>query len=395
MAIDRARIAGLARRPGAAADIALAAALAALAVADVLGDGRDARSTVALLLGGLGMTVPLAWRRSRPVLAAVVVAVALLGIYTVDDPPDAIWQLVALLVSVYSAAAHASLRPALAGAGALAVATGVSIAIDPSDELANIAPTLLIFVGIPFAAGRALHSRASAAESARRDAASAVREERARIARELHDVIAHSITVIAVQADAADAALQRDPARAPEPLAVVRRTARDAMAEMRNLLELLRTDDTAVAMVPQPGLSRLGELAEQLGRTGLPVRLDADLDGATVPPGIDLAAYRIVQEALTNVVRHAQASHAEVVVRGDRAGLSVQVRDDGRGGPAGAGGHGLVGMRERVALYGGELEAGGGDGGGFTGTGDGFPLSRVIRVLVADDQELVRTGLAS
>ena len=220
-----------------------------------------------------------------------------------------------------------------------------------------------------------------------------MREERARIARELHDVVAHSITVIAVQADAADAALRRDPARALEPLAVVRRTARDAMSEMRHLLELLRTDDAAVAMVPQPGLSRLGELADQLGRTGLPVRVDAHLDGATVPPGVDLAAYRIVQEALTNVVRHAQASSAEVVVRGDRAGLSVQVRDDGRGGPAAAGGHGLVGMRERVALYGGELEAGAADGRRLRGPRD-LPAERVIRVLVADDQELVRTGLA-
>ena len=374
MAPPNPRRAGLLRRLRGGADVALAAGLAAFAVVDVLADGRDAPATVALLLGALGMTMPLAWRRTRPLLAAAVIAIALVGIYTVEDPPDAIWQLVSLLVAVYAVAAHASLRPALAGAGALSAAVSLTIAIDPSDELANIPPTLIVFVGIPFAAGRALRSRASAAETAHRDAEVAVREERARIARELHDVIAHSITVIAVQADAADAALRRDPALVAEPLAVVRRTARDAMSEMRHLLELLRTDDAGVAMLPQPGLSRLGELADQLGRTGLPVRVDAQLDGATVPPGVDLAAYRIVQEALTNVVRHAQASSAEVVVRGDRDGLSVQVRDDGRGGPAAAGGHGLVGMRERVALYGGELEAGAAEGGGFAVRAT-FPLT--------------------
>ncbi len=341
-------------------DAVFAVLLGILAVADVTTDGRGAQSTVALVLAAAVVTLPLAWRRTRPVLAGAGVAVGLVSVYTVPDPPDAVWQLLAIIIAAYSLAAYAPGRSALLGAVLLTTAIVISISVDPSDELANVPPTLVIFVAIPFGAGRALRGRTADASAAQARAAEAVGAERARIARELHDVVAHSITVIAVQADAAEAALARDPARALEPLSVIKHTARDALAEMRHLLTLLRTDGTPVdPLVPQPGLAGLPELAVQLRRSGLEVELRGTGPHA-VPPGVDLAAFRIVQEALTNVVKHAGAGRAVVEVRDDPGELRLEVRDDGDGpaGRAGAGGHGLVGMRERVALYGGRLEAG-------------------------------------
>jgi signal transduction histidine kinase len=195
----------------------------------------------------------------------------------------------------------------------------------------------------------------------------AVLSERGRIARELHDIVAHAISVIAVQADAANRLLGHDPTRAREPLAAVQATARSALAEMRQLVGLLREGDTQeVPLEPQPGLAELEPLIEDARQFGLPVELE--IDGLTRPLGstVDLAAYRIVQEALTNVRKHAGPAQARVRIRYETDGLDIEILDNGRGGdPTRNGGHGLIGIRERVGLLGGRLEAGPRVDGGF------------------------------
>jgi signal transduction histidine kinase len=198
-------------------------------------------------------------------------------------------------------------------------------------------------------------------------ARAAVAEERARIARELHDVVAHSVSVIAVQTGSIRHRLRTErPAEAAE-LSGVEQTARQALAEMRRMLGLLRADDEGLSLAPQPGMDEVQRLVDQVRETGLPVQLEIEGDRRPLAPGVDLAAYRILQEALTNVMKHAGPSHARVAVRFGERTVELEVADDGRGPSAGAngGGHGLIGMRERVALYGGSLETRPGADGGF------------------------------
>jgi signal transduction histidine kinase len=214
-----------------------------------------------------------------------------------------------------------------------------------------------------------LTARAERAEREREtEARAAAAEERARIAREMHDVVAHSLSVMVVQAGAAEAMLDADPERARRPLAAVQQTGRSALTELRRMLGVLREmADEGPGLAPQPGLSALDELARQVREAGLPVNVRVEGEPRPLPPGIDLSAYRIVQEGLTNALKHAGPATAEVVVRYGPRELELVVRDDGRGrGPsANGGGHGLLGMRERVALYGGDLTAGPRPEGGF------------------------------
>ena len=194
------------------------------------------------------------------------------------------------------------------------------------------------------------------------NARAAVAGERARIARELHDVVAHSVSVMVVQAGAAEEVLGADPVKAREPLRSVQDTGRQALVELRRLLGVLRTDHSEAALAPQPGLDQVGALAAQVREAGLAVELRVDGARDGIPAGVDLAAYRIVQEALTNVLKHATASHAAVHVGYRPDAIELQVLDDGHG-PIGAGhdgagtGQGLIGMRERASLYGGVVEA--------------------------------------
>lgn len=193
------------------------------------------------------------------------------------------------------------------------------------------------------------------------EARAAVAEERARIAREMHDVVAHSLSVMVVQAEAAEAMLEVDPQRAHRPLAAVQDTGRAALADLRRMLGALRQADAdGPDMAPQPGLAGLEALADHVRDAGLPVDLRVEGDPRPLPPGIDLSAYRIVQEGLTNVLKHAGPARAEVVVSYGPDEIALRVTDDGVGPPGDGrnGGHGLVGMRERVAVYGGELTAG-------------------------------------
>jgi signal transduction histidine kinase len=239
----------------------------------------------------------------------------------------------------------------------------------------------LIFIpvdfGISWAAGFALRERAEKAEAAEiravqaereREAAArvAVAEERARIARELHDIVAHAVSVMVLQVGAVRHRLPDERAADREALRGVERAGRTALTEMRRLLAAMRRDGDDVEFTPQPGLDGLDSLLEEIGRAGLPVELHVDGEPFPLPRGVDLSAYRIVQEGLTNTLKHARASDVDVTVRYRPDELEIEVRDNGQGTATSDGlGHGLVGIRERVKLYGGEMTAGTATGGGF------------------------------
>jgi signal transduction histidine kinase len=209
--------------------------------------------------------------------------------------------------------------------------------------------------------------RAELAEREREERARrAVADERARIARELHDVVGHSVSVMTVQASAVRVRLDDDQGQVREALEVVERTGREALAEMRRMVGVLRHADEAPALAPQPSLEQIETLVARTREAGLPVELRIEGDPIELPAGIDLTAYRLVQEGLTNAIKHARAQRAEVLVRYAAGEVEVTVSDDGRGGGDGdSGGHGLVGIRERVSVYGGRLEAGVRPEGGF------------------------------
>lgn len=202
----------------------------------------------------------------------------------------------------------------------------------------------------------------------RRTRAARSQEERAHIARELHDVVAHSVSVMIVQTGVVRRRIAGDRPQEGDLLEEVEQTGRQAMAEMRRLLGLLRSDDDGIALTPQPGIASLPALVEQLREAGLPVELRIDGDERSLPPGVDVAAYRIAQEALTNALRHGGGAPTRVQVGYGSRRLELAVDDDGPGSaaPDDGRGHGLVGMRERVALYGGRFEAGRRPEGGFS-----------------------------
>jgi signal transduction histidine kinase len=213
----------------------------------------------------------------------------------------------------------------------------------------------------------AAEGRAAQAERERDAATSvAVAEERARIARELHDIVAHSVSVMVLQVGAVRHRLPD--ALAPDRAALqdVEQAGRTALTEMRRLLGAMRQDGEAVDLAPQPGLDRVQSLLDEVRRAGLPVELHIEGEPRLLPPGIDLSAYRIVQEGLTNALKHARAGQADVTLRYAPDEVQIVVRDDGSGAPGNDGpGYGLAGVRERVKIYGGEMSAGSVNGGGF------------------------------
>ena len=257
-------------------------------------------------------------------------------------------------------------RQAVAG---LAIAVAVVVLIvrnDPAgspDDYFGIPFILTAVWVVGFALGRNLEQTRKAEQRAR----SAVGEERARIARELHDVVGHSVSVMTVQASAVRRLLRPEQEREREALLVVEQTGREALAEMRRMVGVLRRPEEAPALAPQPSLEHLDKLVDQVREAGLPVEVRIEGSPAPLPPGVDLTAYRLVQEGLTNALKHARATSAEVLVKYGDDAVEVVVSDDGRGdGDGAAGGHGLVGMRERVSVYGGELHAGPRPDGGYS-----------------------------
>jgi signal transduction histidine kinase len=279
-----------------------------------------------------------------------------------------------------------------ARAGLVVVLAGAAIVVEqrPGHTVAQLVFVPLLF-GVCWLAGFALRERAEQAEAAEQRAALAERErevaqrerdvaerereasariavaeERARIARELHDVVAHSVSVMVLHAGAIRHKLPDSSAEDREALRGVEQAGRTALAEMRRLLGAMRRQGEGAELEPQPGLADLSRLVRDVDRAGLPVRLHVDGEPFPLPRALELSAYRIVQEGLTNSLKHARASHAEVTVRYGREGLQIDVVDDGTAAPPDDGlGHGLVGIRERVKIYGGEMTAGAAPAGGF------------------------------
>jgi signal transduction histidine kinase len=269
-------------------------------------------------------------------------------------------------------------RQAAVGLGIAVAVVFIVVGNDPDRVLGDfIFPPLLLLAGWLGGIGvsQKIEQAHAAEEKARRlelerqaESRAAVAEERARIARELHDVVGHAVSVMTVQASGVRRLLRPDQEREREALEIVEQTGREALAEMRRLVGVLRRPEEAPALAPQPSLRHLDKLVEQAREAGLPVDLQIEGEAKELQAGLDLTAYRLVQEALTNAVKHARATRAEVVVRYGNGVVELLVTDDGRGVPDGtaeSGGHGLVGMRERVSVYGGELEAGPKPEGGY------------------------------
>ena len=211
-----------------------------------------------------------------------------------------------------------------------------------------------------------LQDRAARLERDREEQArAAVTQERGRIARELHDIVAHSVSVMVIQAQAGQRLIS-DAAQAGTAFRSIEASGREALVELRRLLAILRTADDQLVIGPQPGLGSLDSLIEQVREAGLPVDLRVEGQQVPVPPGVDLSAYRIVQEALTNTIKHAGPAKAGVILRYDTSALELEITDTGTGTAPGAGtGHGLIGMRERTTLLGGDLVTGSRDAGGY------------------------------
>jgi signal transduction histidine kinase len=268
---------------------------------------------------------------------------------------------------------------AKAGAGLVIVLVGIVIVVYniPGSQSASDLVFIPLRYVVAWVAGYALRERVEQAEAAEmraalaereRDAAArvAVAEERARIARELHDVVAHAVSVMVLQVGAVRHQLPHALDEDKEALGRVERAGRTALAEMRRLLGAMRRDGDGVELGPQPSLDNLDSLVEEVGRAGLPVRLHVEGDPFPLPRAIDLSVYRIAQEGLTNALKHARASHADVTVHYWPEEVKIEVRDDGVGSSTSDGlGHGLVGIRERVKIYGGEMTSGAAPEGGF------------------------------
>jgi signal transduction histidine kinase len=320
-------------------------------------------------------------RRRVPVgvlgfVAAVCVTLAVIGYAPTLAP------IVAFLIATYTVAAHRGLATSLPlGTGALVVYVVTMIAQGYAFWQAVTNGVLfggVWWVGRSLRLRRAyldeLEARARRLERAREaDARAARAEERSRIARELHDVVAHHVSVMTVQAGAARRILERDPDSVRDALTTIEQMGRTALGEMRRLVGVLRTEAEPVRteLSPQPGVGDVSRLVDQLRETGLQVQLWIEGESRSLSPGVDLAAFRLVQEALTNTLKHAgpQARAWVRIAYADRQ-LRIEVEDDGRGlvaglGRSGSNGHGLMGMRERVALYGGDLRIGPRSGGGF------------------------------
>ena len=364
-------------------DVALAGVVGALGLAEiwvpfpsVLGEGsRVLTSAVVVATAGL-----LVFRRRWP-LPVAVGALSVWPVVFAISPVLVLFfgQFVPMTVAVFSVARYApnDRQRWYGGAAAAAALVFMDLRVDVLQDPSEIAFHWGVFL-IAFTFGSGLRrSEERARESMRRaveaelskaaSAEAAVAEERARIARELHDVVAHALSVMVVQAGAAEQMVD-DPDYVRAALDRIRHTGTSTLAEMRRLVTMLREDDAPGALAPQPSIAHVETLIEDARRSGLEVTFEVEGEQRALPAGLDLAAYRIVQEALTNVRRHASASRAAVRLVYGAENIEIEVTDDGRAGstaePA-SGGHGLIGMRERAGLYGGSVLAAPRTEGGF------------------------------
>jgi signal transduction histidine kinase len=383
--------------PGVIVDAGMGIAAAGLIAVAAWGSPRLIGSTAIagpswlLALLPLLMGVSLVLRRRAPLLMwlAIWAGIALLSLYAVNSLRGLAFMFV-LFAAAYSLGAHASLRCAVAG---LVLTAPVVGAISHSGELglafaqghggkSGVALSFLQLVafwlaGVLVRARRQAVSMAARSAALERQAEQATAAERARIAREMHDIVAHHLSVIVLQAAGARASGR--PAGAT--LEKIENSARQALAETRRLLGVLRDPDEGTELAPQPGIGDLAALAAGVQAAGLPVHLVIDGDLAALPATVDVSVYRIVQEALTNVLKHAGPARAGVTIGCEQDAVTIEVTDDGTAEPgpgAPADGHGLAGMRERAAVFGGELSAGPRPGGGYAvrarlPLGDGLP----------------------
>jgi signal transduction histidine kinase len=321
----------------------------------------------------LAIVVPLLWRRQRPGLVLVISGTALLAYDAAGYPSGLAW--LACYWAVYSYAVHRRRRDAYWPLAVWVAEIVAHLALPARGS--DTAQTALIFLGVTAVVwfrGDAVRSGLVEAERQRElRARQAVADERTRIARELHDVVSQALGVIVMQAGGAGSVPVLEERDARAVLATIEQTGRQAFAEMRRLVGVLRDDDEAAALVPQPTIGEIPALLARLASAGLDVDLETEGTRREVPAGVELSAYRIVQEALTNTLKHSGAGHATVRLSWSQDHLEVEVSD---GGPvagaaapspvrADSGGKGLVGMRERVMLFGGELEAGPSPHGGY------------------------------
>jgi signal transduction histidine kinase len=347
-------------------DRAVAALLTVMLQIEVWVTGPVPHQLVVALLGPL-VTLAVAVRRLHPV--AVGVGAGLLGdvVAGVWGPPSLLSYGLAWICCMYGFAVWSPPRPFAIGLTVIAVG-GLVSAVGPVTFKSSVQFVVVSTVVI-LLVNRVVGDRERRAQIAERerDLASreAVVEERARIARELHDVIAHHVSMIVLQAGAERRVLEQSDSSAREVLETIERSGRSALTETRRLLGMLRSGDDQ-PLAPQPRIGDVPSLISQVRAAGLPVDLVIDGEQRELPAGIELSAYRIVQEALTNALRHAGDANAHVSIHYRPEALEIEVADDGRESPAARpGGHGLAGMRERVALYGGRLDAAREPGGGF------------------------------
>src|SRR4051794_40861074 len=387
------------RRHPLLADAALAAALLGAAILSSrtvislyrLGDpSYDLPSRLEEVVGLAAAIGPLAFRRRAPLVALVGCTAGFLGARVWLGALEQTITVIAVAIAIYSAAAHGRPRWRNVVCSVCVVAMMARLWYETGDQLAPDVPerqlvlaitmlTVLVLFGAVWALGAAIGSgRRRAAELLDRtvelerqreeNARRAVFEERVRIARELHDVVAHHVSVMGVQAGAARVVMDREPSKATAALASVEASSRQAVAELHRLLGFLRQADDADDLVARPGVRQLPGLAASMSDSDLAIQIAVEGEQRPLPPTVDLSAYRIVQEALTNTLKHARASRADVHLRYWPDELEIEIVDNGRGNRAAAtpaGGLGLVGMRERAALHGGQLTAGRAAGGGF------------------------------
>jgi signal transduction histidine kinase len=356
-------------------DVAIAGALAAWMLTEVFAEHLHpvALTAPSMVLGGLSV----AWRRTYPIpVALVLVTMAVAQAAAGTTLHSAVSPVVALLVVSWSIGAYEERSRAILGLTLVVCGLWLAMAVDMLRSTDHYVGTDFPWIGALLAAPgvlgivfgartrslRAAEARARELELERREAVAA---ERSRIARELHDVIAHSVSVMTVQAGAAEEMLRVDPTRALDPVRAVQETGRQALVEMKRLVGVLREGDDEIGLAPQPGLADIERLVAQVREAGLRVELRIEGTPRPTPLGVDLSAYRVVQEALTNALKHARGAAAVVTIRYGRHDLAVEVADDGTHVAPAGGGHGLVGMRERVGIFGGTFAAGPRESGGF------------------------------
>jgi signal transduction histidine kinase len=377
--------ASIPRLPAKVGDALLVAVLAlALEVQIVV--TRPEGSLALNLVSGIALTLPLFWRRRAPlamlvVFSATAIANEALGgaLFTSTDPgqssanPPLFGALATGIAVFYSIGEHAEDRQARIGLLAGIACLWIMAITAEQTTFQTFVWSAGLLAATPWFAGRVARGRrlriAALEREREQQARIAVSEERARIARELHDIVAHSVGVIAVQAQGAQSVLDGDPEQAVEALEAIERTARTALGDMRHSLAALREGRGETPLAPEPTIDDLDTLIARARASGLDVELAIQGERRPLPQSLELSTYRIVQEALTNTIKHAGGARSRVAIRYGKRELEIAVDDDGPGPPLSPRndqpGHGLIGMRERVVALGGELRTGAGSRGGF------------------------------